>query len=78
MRTTSLLVIRYSLHNYPTLSRSIKLPKGPSLNPARTYVSEYNVVQVGDAAGIANRFSGKGMSQSIHSSYLMASLAAQD
>lgn len=54
------------------------IPEGPSLNPTRTYVSEYNIVQVGDAAGIANRFSGKGMSQAIHSSYLMASLAAQD
>ncbi|WP_306061061.1 NAD(P)/FAD-dependent oxidoreductase [Natronococcus wangiae] len=54
------------------------IPKGPSLNPARTYLPTYNVVRVGDAAGIANRLSGKGISQGIHSSYLMAQLVAED
>jgi digeranylgeranylglycerophospholipid reductase len=33
---------------------------------------------VGDAAGIANRFTGKGISQAVESSYLMAELAARD
>lgn len=54
------------------------IPQGPSLDPARTYLPTYNVVRVGDAAGIANRLSGKGISQGIHSSYLTAQLAAED
>lgn len=54
------------------------IPRGPSLNPARIYVPEYNVVRVGDAAGIANRLSGKGISQGIYSSYLMAQYAAEN
>lgn len=54
------------------------IPEGPSLDPARTYLPEWNTVRVGDAAGIANRFSGKGISQAIHSAYLMAALAAED
>jgi len=53
------------------------IPRGPSLDPRRTYDSR-GVVRVGDAAGIANRFTGKGISQAIHSSYLMAALAAHD
>lgn len=52
------------------------IPQGPSLDPSRTYLPEYDVVRVGDAAGIANRLTGKGISQGIHSSYLMAQLAA--
>jgi digeranylgeranylglycerophospholipid reductase len=53
------------------------IPRGPSLDPRRTY-DRRGVVRVGDAAGIANRFTGKGISQAIHSSYLMAALAAHD
>jgi digeranylgeranylglycerophospholipid reductase len=53
------------------------IPRGPSLDPRRTYDPK-GVVRVGDAAGIANRFTGKGISQAIHSSYLMAALAAHD
>ncbi|QLG62099.1 NAD(P)/FAD-dependent oxidoreductase [Halorarum salinum] len=54
------------------------IPEGPSLAPTRTYLPEFGVVRVGDAAGIANRLTGKGISQGIHSSYLMAELAAED
>jgi digeranylgeranylglycerophospholipid reductase len=54
------------------------IPRGPSLDPNRVYDPERSVVRVGDAAGIANRFTGKGISQAIESSYLMASLAAAD
>lgn len=54
------------------------IPRGPSLEPSRVYDPERSVVRVGDAAGIANRFTGKGISQAIESSYLMASLAASD
>ncbi|MDS0243862.1 MULTISPECIES: NAD(P)/FAD-dependent oxidoreductase [unclassified Haloferax] len=54
------------------------IPQGPSLNPSRLFLPEYNTVRVGDAAGIANRFSGKGISQAVHSSYLMVKLAAED
>ena len=53
------------------------IPRGPSLDPRRTYDAR-GLVRVGDAAGIANRFTGKGISQAIHSSYLMAALAAHD
>ena len=53
------------------------IPRGPSLDPRRTYDPK-GLVRVGDAAGIANRFTGKGISQAIHSSYLMAALAAHD
>jgi digeranylgeranylglycerophospholipid reductase len=54
------------------------IPQGPSLNPTRLYEPELGVVRVGDAAGIANRFSGKGVSQAVHSSYIMAKHAATD
>jgi digeranylgeranylglycerophospholipid reductase len=54
------------------------IPQGPSLDPSRLYVPEQHIVRVGDAAGIANRFSGKGISQAVHSSYLMARHAATD
>ncbi|MGM0590747.1 MAG: NAD(P)/FAD-dependent oxidoreductase [Halobacteriota archaeon] len=54
------------------------IPRGPSLDPSRTYDAELNVVRVGDAAGIANRFTGKGISQAVDSAYLMAELAAFD
>lgn len=53
------------------------IPRGPSLDPRRTY-DRRGLVRVGDAAGIANRFTGKGISQAIHSSYLMAAHAAHD
>ncbi|MFC6717162.1 NAD(P)/FAD-dependent oxidoreductase [Natrialbaceae archaeon GCM10025810] len=52
------------------------IPEGPSLDPACTYLPEYSVVRVGDAAGIANRLSGKGISQAVQSAYLAAELAA--
>jgi digeranylgeranylglycerophospholipid reductase len=54
------------------------IPRGPSLDPSRVYDPERSVVRVGDAAGIANRFTGKGISQAVESSYLMASLVASD
>ena len=53
------------------------IPRGPSLDPRRCYDPELNVVRVGDAAGIANRFTGKGISQAVESAYLMAELAAE-
>ncbi len=52
------------------------IPQGPSLTPSRVYVPELNVVRVSDAAGIATRFSGKGISQAVHSAYIMADHAA--
>lgn len=52
------------------------IPEGPNLDPARTYLPEHSVVRVGDAAGIANRVTGKGISQAVESSYLAAELAA--
>lgn len=54
------------------------IPQGPSLDPSRLYDPGLGVVRVGDAAGIANRFSGKGVSQAVHSSYIMAKHAATD
>lgn len=54
------------------------IPEGPSLDPKRTYLPERSVVRVGDAAGIANRLTGKGISQAVQSSYLAAELAADD
>jgi digeranylgeranylglycerophospholipid reductase len=53
------------------------IPRGPSLDPRRTYLPDRRIVRVGDAAGIANRFTGKGISQAVESSYLMAKLAAR-
>lgn len=52
------------------------IPRGPSLEPNRTWLPELNLVRVGDAAGIANRFTGKGISQAIDSAYLAAQHAA--
>lgn len=52
------------------------IPRGPSLDPARIYSPEDDVVRVGDAAGIANRFTGKGISQAIHSASLLAECVA--
>jgi len=52
------------------------IPRGPSLPPGRTWLPERNVVRVGDAAGVANRFTGKGISQAIESAYLAAEYAA--
>jgi|AntDeeMetagen285_2_1112576.scaffolds.fasta_scaffold01547_3 digeranylgeranylglycerophospholipid reductase len=54
------------------------IPRGPSLDPVRTWVPELNVVRVGDAAGVANRFTGKGISQAIESAYLAAEHAMTD
>jgi digeranylgeranylglycerophospholipid reductase len=51
------------------------IPRGPSLDPERAWLPDRNVVRVGDAAGIANRFTGKGISQAIESSYLAAAHA---
>lgn len=52
------------------------IPQGPSLAPSRTN-PEPDVYLVGDAAGIANRYQGEGISQAIRSSYLLASLLAR-
>ncbi|NUB93730.1 NAD(P)/FAD-dependent oxidoreductase [Haloterrigena sp. SYSU A121-1] len=52
------------------------IPRGPSLDPARTYDPERNVFLVGDAAGIANRYQGEGICQGIRSAYLLATLIA--
>ncbi|WP_227131172.1 NAD(P)/FAD-dependent oxidoreductase [Halorubellus salinus] len=54
------------------------IPRGPSLDPERTWLPDRGVVRVGDAAGIANRFTGKGISQAIESSYLAAVHADAD
>lgn len=54
------------------------IPRGPSLDPDRTWLPARNVVRVGDAAGIANRFTGKGISQGIDSAYLAAEHATRD
>ncbi|MDS0294623.1 NAD(P)/FAD-dependent oxidoreductase [Halogeometricum luteum] len=53
------------------------IPRGPSLDPARTWDSETRTARVGDAAGVANRFTGKGISQAVESSYLLAELVAE-
>ncbi|MBX0324971.1 NAD(P)/FAD-dependent oxidoreductase [Halomicroarcula sp. F13] len=53
------------------------IPEGPNLDPALTYLPEWPVVRVGDAAGLANRLTGKGISQAIQSSYLAAKLTAE-
>ncbi|RBI61269.1 NAD(P)/FAD-dependent oxidoreductase [halophilic archaeon] len=52
------------------------IPRGPSLDPERLHLPELNAVRVGDAAGIANRFTGKGISQAIHSARLLADCVA--
>jgi digeranylgeranylglycerophospholipid reductase len=52
-------------------ARVYTIPRGPSLDPAHTH-RDGNVVLVGDAAGIANRYHGEGISQAIRSSYLLA------
>ncbi|ADQ66720.1 flavin-dependent dehydrogenase [Halogeometricum borinquense DSM 11551] len=54
------------------------IPRGPSLDPDRAWDAENCIARVGDAAGIANRFTGKGISQAVESSYLLAELAAED
>ncbi len=51
------------------------IPRGPSLDPDRIRPAK-NVVRVGDAAGIANRFTGKGISQAVHSASLLADCVA--
>ncbi|MFB6092011.1 MAG: NAD(P)/FAD-dependent oxidoreductase [Haloquadratum sp.] len=48
------------------------IPRGPSLDPAATYRADENVLLVGDAAGIANRYQGEGICQAIRSAYLAA------
>ncbi len=48
------------------------IPRGPSLAPAETYRPERNVLLVGDAAGIANRYQGEGIVQAIRSAYCAA------
>jgi digeranylgeranylglycerophospholipid reductase len=52
------------------------IPRGPSLDPRKTHLSESDVFLVGDAAGIANRYQGEGICQGIRSSYLLADLIA--
>ncbi|MFB6250140.1 MAG: NAD(P)/FAD-dependent oxidoreductase [Halobellus sp.] len=54
------------------------IPRGPSLHPAATYRAGENVVLVGDAAGIANRYQGEGICQAIRSSYLAAEAILED
>ena len=54
------------------------IPEGPSIDPKRTYLPSHSIVRVGDAAGIANRLTGKGISQAVQSSYLAAELAAEN
>ncbi len=51
------------------------IPEGPSLDPDRTYLPEHSVVRIGDAAGLANRLTGKGISQAVESGFLAAELA---
>ncbi|WP_080508285.1 NAD(P)/FAD-dependent oxidoreductase [Haloparvum sedimenti] len=51
------------------------IPEGPSLDPDRTYLPERSVVRIGDAAGLANRLTGKGISQAVESGFLAAELA---
>lgn len=50
------------------------IPRGPSLEPSEVYDSEQNVFLVGDAAGIANRYQGEGICQSIRSAQLLCDL----
>ncbi len=50
------------------------IPRGPSLDPNEIYDPEQNVFLVGDAAGIANRYQGEGICQSIRSAYLLCEL----
>ena len=50
------------------------IPRGPSLDPNNAYDPERNVFLVGDAAGIANRYQGEGICQSIRSAYLLCDL----
>ncbi len=50
------------------------IPRGPSLDPSEVYDPETNVFLVGDAAGIANRYQGEGICQSIRSAYLLCDL----
>lgn len=50
------------------------IPRGPSLDPQRAYLPKRNLLLVGDAAGIANRYQGEGICQAIRSSYLAADL----
>ncbi|WP_152041930.1 NAD(P)/FAD-dependent oxidoreductase [Salinigranum salinum] len=52
------------------------IPRGPSLDPEHTHRNG-NVFLVGDAAGIANRYQGEGISQAIRSSSLLADLVKQ-
>lgn len=54
------------------------IPRGPSLDPDRIHLPDHGVVRVGDAAGIANRFTGKGISQAVESSYLLGRCLAHD
>ncbi|MFC6824654.1 NAD(P)/FAD-dependent oxidoreductase [Halopelagius fulvigenes] len=54
------------------------IPRGPSLDHSRTWDPRRRVARVGDAAGIANRFTGKGISQAVESSYLLARLVAEE
>ena len=54
------------------------IPRGPSLDPKKTYFSSDNVFLVGDAAGIANRYQGEGICQGIRSAYLLAELIADE
>jgi len=53
------------------------IPRGPSLDPAETALHERGVYLVGDAAGIANRYQGEGITQGIRSAYLLGDLIAE-
>ena len=50
------------------------IPRGPSLDPSAVYDPDRNVFLIGDAAGIANRYQGEGICQSIRSAYLLCEL----
>ena len=50
------------------------IPRGPSLDPKEVYDPDTNVFLVGDAAGIANRYQGEGICQSIRSAFLLCDL----
>ncbi|MGM0718126.1 MAG: NAD(P)/FAD-dependent oxidoreductase [Halobacteriota archaeon] len=50
------------------------IPRGPSINPEKTHYPEENILLVGDAAGVANRYQGEGICQGIRTAYLAADL----
>jgi digeranylgeranylglycerophospholipid reductase len=43
------------------------IPRGPSLDPEDAYLTDHDILLIGDAAGIANRYQGEGICQAIRS-----------